>query len=189
MNQLAAWAGSWASRSSSVLLAALVGMVAAVTAVIVVSVRGGLDHDRGRFAGAVRTGDEGHGWAGAGVASGRGGAGTRAAGPRWWWPVSRACVLECICVAVRDVVEAGRGRCGTGCRRALSPDRRPDPGGLPVPAEQESNDAITRSQRSGRQPGAAGGSRAPDDVSWPSTAGCGHMHRLTPSSRANDLKR
>ena len=40
MNQLAAWAGSWASRSSSVLLAALVGMVAAVTAVIVVSVRG-----------------------------------------------------------------------------------------------------------------------------------------------------
>lgn len=76
-----------AQMLSSRWVAPVLLVVAAVSTAIVVSVRGGgldHDHDPDRGACAVRTGKAGHGRAGAGVASARDGAGTRATGPRCW---------------------------------------------------------------------------------------------------------
>jgi hypothetical protein len=203
VNQLGARSQTFTSRwSVSVLLvAAVVGVVAAVRAGFGASVRGG------GIPVAVTVGLP-VAWGPAMQATG---------GLRWGWPWAvavrargppvrgaggrcRSPCPRCICVAVRDVHQAGRGRCGTGYRRDREPSRSSgggrhphpvgsDPDGLPVPAEQESNDAITRSARTGRRPGAAGGSRAHEGVCRPSTAVWRHMHRLTSSSRANDLKR
>ena len=210
MNEFDGRTQSQMSRWATALSAA-VGFVVAVSATIVVSgwtvvgpatvmISVGLDVLGGPVAQAAGGLRGRRGWLPAVLARARG-----PPGARGWWPVPYApCPQVHVSKAVREVRRAGRGRCGTGCRLEASEPSSdgttsPQPGAAPVvrpcpPSNQESSDEITVEQftRSGRRSDADGDSRddahgramepVAADSRW-------HTHRLTSSSRANDLKR
>lgn len=177
MNERGAWTQTLTSRWSSALLGAVAVAVVAVSAAIVVSGRGAwvLTTRTIRAGSPVRcgpatpvTGGLGRGWPGSVLARARGPP-SRGVGGRCRVPCRRVIYGD-----VREVRETGRGRSGTGCRRDLEfrskfgwCDATPagsDSGGLSMPADEEPNDEVKRSARRGRQPCAAGGSRAHDEL-------------------------
>ena len=111
------------------------------------------------------------------------------------WPVSRAVSSSAsVSLFVKFIKPAAAGAAPVAVAKLWKSEgvghpggSDPDPGGLPVPADEESNDEITRSAARGRRSGAGGGSCAHVDAERSTAAGWRHMHRLTSSSRANDL--